>query len=595
MNEPVRLVVWDLDGTFWAGTLTEGGHTYSDANHNVIIELAQRGIVSSICSKNDFETVKTILVERGIWGYFIFPSINWNPKGPRLKQLVENVQLRPETILLLDDNPQNLREAEHFVPGIQTADDSFIPRLLHSPLFKGKKDPGLSRLNQYKLLEVRKADESVAGDNIEFLRSCDIRVTIDPNVEKHIDRAVELINRTNQLNFTKNRLPEDAEDARERFRTLLGRLNIQAGLVHVQDRYGDYGYCGLYVQRSRKGESGLIHFCFSCRILGMGVETWLYDRIGRPSLQISGDVLTDILTPQVPDWISATTEPLEKKAERRESLPPMVIRGACAVSPLAHYFQMESGEVTGEFNTVRDSVHHVRIDHGLMLRYALEGVSSSQMEVFRSLGFDAEDFQTAFGTFRGGPEVRILSTWVDVQPILYRHKGTGLLVPYKIKIGTDDLDPMTEPEHNTSAFAALPGRVQNALLFLRGEFEAEGLLSTGDAERNLDVISAAMPPESVLFVLTIPEGGSRRKGAKRAPKLNRIVKEAAARDSRIAPLAVTDFAEEDERIKRGHFHRSVYYRLYQEICGRITDRFGGTSEQPLAKTAASAGETIAAE
>ena len=38
MTEPVRLVVWDLDGTFWAGTLTEGGHVYSDANHNIIVD-----------------------------------------------------------------------------------------------------------------------------------------------------------------------------------------------------------------------------------------------------------------------------------------------------------------------------------------------------------------------------------------------------------------------------------------------------------------------------------------------------------------------------------------------------------------------------
>jgi FkbH-like protein len=572
--EPVRLVIWDLDGTFWAGTLTEGGHTYSHVNHNIIIELAKRGIVSSICSKNDFETIKAILVERGIWDYFIFPSINWNPKGPRLKQLVENVQLRPETVLLLDDNPQNLREAEHFVPGIQTADACFIPQVLHSPLFKGREDPELSRLNQYKLFEIRKAHESVATDNIDFLRSCDIRVTIDHDVEKHIDRAVELINRTNQLNFTKRRLPEDAQRARDRLRKLLGRINIQAGIVHVQDRHGDYGYCGLYVQRSPKGESQLIHFCFSCRILGMGVEAWLYNRIGRPSLHVAGEVLTDVLTAQVPDWISAEAERLEKTTERRGHLPTMVIRGACAVSPLAHYFQMESAEVTGEFNTVRDSAHHVRIDHSLMLRYALEGVSSSQMEIFRSLGFEAEDFETAFGLFHQGPEVRVLSAWVDVQPIVYRHKRTGLLVPYKIKIGSDDLDPMTEPEHNTPAFAALPECLQNSLLFLREWFEAEGVLSTADARRNMDSISVAMPPESILFVLTIPEGGTRRKGGKRAPRLNGVVNDFAARDSRIVPLAITDFAEEDERIGQGHFHRRVYYRLYQEISARITARFG---------------------
>ena len=43
MAEAVRLVVWDLDNTFWDGTLSEGGITYSSANHDIVIELAKRG------------------------------------------------------------------------------------------------------------------------------------------------------------------------------------------------------------------------------------------------------------------------------------------------------------------------------------------------------------------------------------------------------------------------------------------------------------------------------------------------------------------------------------------------------------------------
>jgi hypothetical protein len=138
------------------------------------------------------------------------------------------------------------------------------------------------------------------------------------------------------------------------------------------------------------------------------------------------------------------------------------------------------------------------------------------------------------------------------------------------------------------------------LLFLRKEFEAAEVLTIDGAKHNMGVISAAMPTESVLFVLTIPEGWSRRKGAKRAPKLNQIVTEAATRDSRIVPLAVADFAEDDERIKRGHFHRSVYYRLYQEISARIVDRFGASNgiannEWPFLGSDDSASEAVPAD
>ena len=66
--EPVRLVIWDLDETFWSGTLTEGGITYRRDFHDIVLALARRGIVSSICSKNDHERVREILVREGHLG-----------------------------------------------------------------------------------------------------------------------------------------------------------------------------------------------------------------------------------------------------------------------------------------------------------------------------------------------------------------------------------------------------------------------------------------------------------------------------------------------------------------------------------------------
>src|SRR5438552_7112534 len=202
--EPVRLVVWDLDNTYWNGTLTEGGIQYRRDCHDIVLELAKRGIVSSICSKNDSEHVQEILEREGIWDSFVFPSINWEAKGPRLAALVEAVQLRPPTVLLIDDNPMNRAEAQHFVPGIQVADETIIPKLLDSPLCKGKNDSTLSRLAHYKLLERRHVDERAAGaDTSEFLRASNIRISIEHDLDPHYDRAIELINRTNQLNFTK--------------------------------------------------------------------------------------------------------------------------------------------------------------------------------------------------------------------------------------------------------------------------------------------------------------------------------------------------------------------------------------------------------
>ncbi|MDT8870865.1 hypothetical protein RAA17_06155 [Komagataeibacter rhaeticus] len=318
MNEKVRLVVWDLDKTFWRGTLTEGGIDYLPEHHNIVIELARRGIVSSICSRNDHQTIENLLKEKGLWDYFVFPSIDWTAKGPRLQALVQASQLRAPTVLFIDDNPMNLAEAQAFVEGIQVADPSVIKGMLDNPLLQGKDDHDLSRLKHYQILERRAGEMSHAADPADFLRGSDIQVAIDYDIEPHIDRAIELINRTNQLNFTKVRLSENMEDARRELRSLLADPANAAGLVHVRDRYGDYGHVGFYVlSQGFNGPPALHHYCFSCRTLGMQVETWLYQRLGRPDITIAGNVVTDILAETPIDWIHSGHQVTVDKCGRR--------------------------------------------------------------------------------------------------------------------------------------------------------------------------------------------------------------------------------------------------------------------------------------
>ncbi|MCE2579281.1 hypothetical protein LDL36_12375 [Komagataeibacter sp. FNDCR1] len=204
-----------MDETFWHGTLTEGGISYSDEYHNIVVELAQRGIMSSICSKNDLESVRHLLQEKGIWDYFVFPSIDWSPKGARVAEIIRRIQLRPETVMFIDDNTHNLQEVLSVNPEIHIADEKIIPHLLTDTRFRGKDDSGLSRLKHYKVLESRDEEKENFSNIEDFLKDSNIRVEFIYDVENHLDRAIELINRTNQLNFTKQRLPEDRQEARD--------------------------------------------------------------------------------------------------------------------------------------------------------------------------------------------------------------------------------------------------------------------------------------------------------------------------------------------------------------------------------------------
>jgi FkbH-like protein len=438
MSEPVRLVIWDLDETFWKGTLTEGGiEEYLVANHDLVIELARRGIMSSICSKNDAATVSAILREKGIEEFFIFPSISWEPKGLRLASLIDTIQLRPATVMFIDDNPNNRAEARAIVPGLQVEDETFIARMLDDPRFHGKDDRALSRLAQYKLLETRKQDEqATSGGNIEFLRQCDVRVRIEYDVLSQLDRAVELISRTNQLNYTKLRLPEDPEAAQAELRQQIAPFYRQAGLIHVMDKYGDYGYVGFFLTETMRtsvvdgaANARLVHFCFSCRTLGMLVEQWVYDHLRRPELTTVGEVLTDLSVPRTVDWIRLVQDFGTVEEARQQTIPKIVLWGGCEANAIGLYLSAHTPALEVYGNYVAGDLF-IRLASAMIANDMAERDGTSFSEEAARLGLPSH--LSTLPVFEQGVEgaAYIFNCSFDAfQNIpIYRHRQRGWLV-----------------------------------------------------------------------------------------------------------------------------------------------------------------------
>jgi FkbH-like protein len=144
LENKVKLVVWDLDDTFWNGTLAEGEIAPIESNVELVKTLTARGIIQSICSKNDVDQARAQLIAIGVYDYFVFPRISFSPKGQVITQLIEEIALRAENVLFIDDNRSNLEEVKHFNPGIMTAHPAdVLEQLLAHPNLAGKPDPGL--------------------------------------------------------------------------------------------------------------------------------------------------------------------------------------------------------------------------------------------------------------------------------------------------------------------------------------------------------------------------------------------------------------------------------------------------------------------
>ncbi len=576
--EDIRLIIWDLDETFWDGTLTEGGITYREDHHALVKELATRGIMSSICSKNNADQIEAVLRTHDLWNYFVFPSIDWTPKGPRIAALLKQIGLRAPSVLFVDDNAMNLAQARHMNPGLNVATPDVIATLADLPEFAGRPDPALTRLAQYKINERKfTAADTLGGGTVAFLRQSNVRVFIEYDVEAHLDRAIELINRTNQLNFTKKRLPEDREQARAELLRVLALNTTDAALIRVRDDFGDYGFVGFYLTFRMHNARRFEHFCFSCRTLNMYIEHWLYNQLGRLPLDPVGEVLTDPTSRAVEvDWITpapfadiqaAQPTPLQR-------FDRIIARGGCDLASLMHYFALHSDSISEEFNAPKNG-QMLRRDHSNFLKPALEGgLSAAEQDAAALLGYGPEDFATDLFEERPDKPVTFLSFWADADIPVYRHKGTGLCLPYWL-VGAQHHDLIGKAELRE---AIATTDVQRARLdILCRDFEYIGLLETDQMTKRYDRILDALPKDAPVVIILANERGPlhfqdpARVDHPHHKRLNTALMQVAdGRDNVILINPMQHIAAGDDLIDLNHFKRPVYHRMYRDALERLT-------------------------
>ena len=242
----IKLIIWDLDDTFWEGTISEQTVKPNKQALDLVLLCAEKGIINSICSKNDEAPCIEKLKEWDMDKYFVFNSINWQPKGQRIKDTVAAMNLRAPNVLFIDDNPQNLEEAKYFSPEIMTALPGKIGELYDEISKLDKEDKGFKRLESYKTLEKKNKIKASMGSNEEFLRQSNIKVEFHTDCLENAERLHELTMRANQLNFTKVR------PTREEFDALLADKDANCGYVTAHDKYGDYGVVGFYAVKDGK-------------------------------------------------------------------------------------------------------------------------------------------------------------------------------------------------------------------------------------------------------------------------------------------------------------------------------------------------------
>lgn len=266
----IKCVIWDLDNTIWEGILSENENV--KLRDNILEILAffnERGIINSISSRNDYEAAIAKLNEFCLLEFFILPQISWADKSKGVKEILENLHLRSQNVLFVDDNPFERDEVKFAFPDINVHDGSDLKSLMHY----GENNSGISsseakqRIELYMIEEKRILDsKKFQGSNIDFLNCCGIKLSVEMAKEEDINRIRELIERTNQLNSTGFRY------TRNEIISMLADDSYSVYVATVWDKYGSYGRSGLIISKINNGlEFEISLLIVSCRLMGKGI------------------------------------------------------------------------------------------------------------------------------------------------------------------------------------------------------------------------------------------------------------------------------------------------------------------------------------
>ncbi len=273
---PVKCVVFDLDDTLWDGVLVETGTAgeprVRPAMAEAIRALDARGILLSIASKNDREPALARLQALGLGELFLHPQIDWSPKSGQIRRIAGALNIGVDAIAFVDDSPFERAEVAAAVPPVLAVPPEDLPALLNHARFQGAPTAdGRQRRRFYQIEQARLASRTAWGeDYLGFLSTCEIELTIDSYHPGDFERVSELVQRTNQLNYSGSKY------APAQVAELIATPDTEKLVLRCRDRFGSYGTVGFVVVRRTTTAIEVEEFMMSCRVQGRCLERALF-------------------------------------------------------------------------------------------------------------------------------------------------------------------------------------------------------------------------------------------------------------------------------------------------------------------------------
>ncbi|MGY4687987.1 HAD-IIIC family phosphatase [Petrotoga sp. DB-2] len=288
-----KCLVLDLDNTLWGGVVADigignielsefkEGARYKDFQKR-IKELKELGVLLAICSKNEenyamdvFEKNKEMVLKNDD---FIIKKINWQPKSKNISEIAEELNIGFDSIVFIDDSPFEREEVKSNLPQVIVPEfpedtselENFIIDVYKNYFYTINQTEEDKKKTKMYLDNIKRETEKKKSASIdEFLEKLNTKIYLWKLKPENLQRAHQLIHKTNQFNLTTKRYTE------KQLQDFMNDPSYEIYVSRVEDKFGDNGTVFLLIAKKDDKKILIDSLIMSCRVM----ERFIEDRI----------------------------------------------------------------------------------------------------------------------------------------------------------------------------------------------------------------------------------------------------------------------------------------------------------------------------
>jgi FkbH-like protein len=295
----IKLIIIDLDNTIWGGTIGDkgwqniilGGHSVNGEAfqdfQKKLKALNRLGIQLAISSKNDEKVAingitknKNMILKKNDFATW---RINWQDKAKNINEIIKELNLTNDSVLFIDDNINERERVKKAIKDIKVPNwpndpCSYVKSLSDLDYFNYSNElteEDLSRTRYYKQNIKRKKIKDTFVSEDKWLKSLNTKVIFKKIDRSNLQRILQLVNRTNQMNLSTRRLDQ------VQLNTLKNNKNNLSLSCKVEDKFGEMGIVGFFNVEIKNKKASVKDFILSCRAFGRGIEDTMIYQISK--------------------------------------------------------------------------------------------------------------------------------------------------------------------------------------------------------------------------------------------------------------------------------------------------------------------------